>query len=248
MSDAERIDKQHSTLVEVEVIDPYVMDLVRKHGSTMTNSEIVQKFLPKQKLSSQIEHSGDSESTFTARELAQEVLRRFDQDIPNTIVQALRVILVRFIETGEYVDELGILIGKQPVPPLGVQRWEIYARELQEKLDAVASATEPKVPQRLKQELLIVLWNLDMLRNADREHKLGAELYLSREGRNAIEELAKIFSEQAMQPEEKEPVCPACKGSGENTVYDTTRGPDCEEATIACVECGGTGAVASPQR
>lgn len=36
---------------EIEVIDPYVMDLVRKHGSTMTNSEIVQKFLPKEKLS-----------------------------------------------------------------------------------------------------------------------------------------------------------------------------------------------------
>lgn len=31
----------------VEVIDPWVMDLVRKHGSEMTNSEIVQKFLPK---------------------------------------------------------------------------------------------------------------------------------------------------------------------------------------------------------
>ena len=36
---------------EVEVIDPYVMDLVRQHGSTMTNSEIVQKFLPKERLS-----------------------------------------------------------------------------------------------------------------------------------------------------------------------------------------------------
>ena len=29
---------------EVKVIDPYVMDLVRKHGATMTNSEIVQRF------------------------------------------------------------------------------------------------------------------------------------------------------------------------------------------------------------
>lgn len=38
------------TPIEVEVIDPHVMDLVRKHGSTMTNSEIVQKFLPLQKL------------------------------------------------------------------------------------------------------------------------------------------------------------------------------------------------------
>jgi len=37
--------------VEVEVIDPYVMDLVRKHGHEMTNSEIVQKFLPKERLS-----------------------------------------------------------------------------------------------------------------------------------------------------------------------------------------------------
>jgi len=36
---------------EVEVIDPWVMDLVRKHGHEMTNSEIVQKFLPKNKLS-----------------------------------------------------------------------------------------------------------------------------------------------------------------------------------------------------
>lgn len=37
---------------EIEVIDPYVMDLVREHGSTMTNSEIVQKFLPKRSLPS----------------------------------------------------------------------------------------------------------------------------------------------------------------------------------------------------
>lgn len=36
---------------EVEVINPHVMDLVRAHGSTMTNSEIVQKFLPLQRLS-----------------------------------------------------------------------------------------------------------------------------------------------------------------------------------------------------
>lgn len=39
---------------EIEVIDPYVMDLVRKHGHEMTNSEIVQKFLPKQTLPSAI--------------------------------------------------------------------------------------------------------------------------------------------------------------------------------------------------
>jgi len=36
---------------EVDVINPHVMDLVRTHGSTMTNSEIVQKFLPLQRLS-----------------------------------------------------------------------------------------------------------------------------------------------------------------------------------------------------
>lgn len=35
----------------VEVIDPYVMDLVREHGATMTNGEIVRKFLPKRQLS-----------------------------------------------------------------------------------------------------------------------------------------------------------------------------------------------------
>jgi len=34
---------------EVDVINPHVMDLVRAHGSTMTNSEIVQKFLPLQR-------------------------------------------------------------------------------------------------------------------------------------------------------------------------------------------------------
>lgn len=37
---------------EIEVIDPYVMDLVREHGSAMNNSEIVQKFLPKRQLAS----------------------------------------------------------------------------------------------------------------------------------------------------------------------------------------------------
>ena len=46
---------------EVEVIDPWVMDLVRKHGSTMTNAEIVQNFLPKQRLS-QPEPSGELEA------------------------------------------------------------------------------------------------------------------------------------------------------------------------------------------
>jgi len=43
--------------IEVEVIDPYVMDLVREHGATMTNAEIVQRFLPKQTLSA----SGDNQ-------------------------------------------------------------------------------------------------------------------------------------------------------------------------------------------
>lgn len=38
------------------------------------------------------------------------------------------------------------------------------------------------------------------------------------------------------------PDCPSCKGSGEMTVYDTTRGPDGEEATIDCDICGGDGA------
>lgn len=36
---------------EVAVIDPWVMDLVRKHGNTMTNAEIVKTFLPKRRLS-----------------------------------------------------------------------------------------------------------------------------------------------------------------------------------------------------
>jgi hypothetical protein len=53
--------------------------------------------------------------------------------------------LARFIETGEYIDEIGMLIGKQPVPPLGVQRWERYASELQEKLDAALSATRASI-------------------------------------------------------------------------------------------------------
>lgn len=50
-----------STVEEITVIDPRVMDLVRQHGATMTNSEIVQKFLPLERLaSSSIEASKDA--------------------------------------------------------------------------------------------------------------------------------------------------------------------------------------------
>jgi hypothetical protein len=61
--------------------------------------------------------------TFTARELAQEVLKRCRQDIPETVVKSLKVILRRFVETGEYRDEIGEMIGEQPTPPLAVQRF-----------------------------------------------------------------------------------------------------------------------------
>lgn len=40
--------------------------------------------------------------------------------------------------------------------------------------------------------------------------------------------------------------CPACKGSGETQVYDTTRGPYGESYDVACEDCGGTGSRAKP--
>lgn len=60
---------------------------------------------------------------FTTKELAQEVLKRFQQDVPNTTVASLKIILTRFVETGEYLDEIGVVNGEQPTPPLAVQRF-----------------------------------------------------------------------------------------------------------------------------
>jgi hypothetical protein len=60
---------------------------------------------------------------FSARDLAREVLKRCRQDVPNTVVHSLRIILQRFVETGEYKDEIGVILGEQPTPPLAVQRF-----------------------------------------------------------------------------------------------------------------------------
>ena len=77
-------------LAEVEVISLHVMDLVRTHGSTMTNLEIVQKFLPLQRLAApalaevavprakldrwlealQFEQGGEPIGTYTAEAIA----------------------------------------------------------------------------------------------------------------------------------------------------------------------------------
>lgn len=69
-----------------------------------------------------VAHSTSKE--FTTHELAREVLRQFSRDIPNTVVAAMTVVLERFVRTGEYIDDMGMLLGKQPVPPLGVQRFD----------------------------------------------------------------------------------------------------------------------------
>jgi ribonuclease HI len=76
---------------EVEVIDPYVMDLVREHGSTMTNSEIVQRFLPKESLArSARSESGDTEARRLARcYLDQERGRGEDEETYEHLAQKL---------------------------------------------------------------------------------------------------------------------------------------------------------------
>lgn len=60
---------------------------------------------------------------FSTKELAQEVLKRLNQDVPNTTVASLKIILERFVGTGKYLDEIGVLLGEQPTPPLAVQRF-----------------------------------------------------------------------------------------------------------------------------
>lgn len=73
-------------------------------------------------------------TAFTAHDLAREMLRQFKRDIPNTVVAALTVVLERFVKTGEYIDDMGIILGKQPVPPLGVQRFDEHTKNLERDL------------------------------------------------------------------------------------------------------------------
>jgi hypothetical protein len=83
--------KKRLGAAEVEVIDPYVMDLVREHGSTMTNSEIVQRFLPKESLArSARSESGDTEARRLARcYLDQERGRGEDEETYEHLAQKL---------------------------------------------------------------------------------------------------------------------------------------------------------------
>lgn len=90
------------------------------------------------KASAMLQHSA-----FSTQELAQEVLRWLKRDIPETVVAAVRVILTRYIETGEWKDDIGMMLGEQPMPPLSIQRFAVDRAAVQsETLVAATKACE----------------------------------------------------------------------------------------------------------
>ncbi len=71
--------------------------------------------------------------------------------------------------------------------------------------------------------------------------RLGSNLFINEWGQ---QEICKALIEaigQAIPSHVDALDCPHCKGSGEITAYDTTRGPDGESAVVACPECLGSG-------
>jgi hypothetical protein len=135
----------------------YALDNIDKYYITMPQ-QVIRETASLRRLVKGAVISVPSETTpFSARELAQEVLKRCRQDIPETVVKSLKVILRRFVETGVYRDEIGELNGEQPTPPLAVQRFAKDASESHERLQRVQARLLAKGVKDVK-----FTWSVDV--------------------------------------------------------------------------------------